>query len=185
MNIPLTEIIETKRCRLRIVSEEDIPYIWSATRYEGFNDGMTWDAPEKIEELEGPLKKNIESWKKGTNYSFTIEDKENADFLGRIAIRKGKDDIKWSIGFWIHPKYYRKGYAKEAAMEIVKFGFERLDADIIESCCATWNIASKKIFESVGMKFIKENKCGFKKKGKCVPEFDYEIKKEDWMKLNI
>ena len=100
------------------------------------------------------------------------------------SVRKTKEDGKWSIGFWIHPERHRKGYAKEAAIAIVKFGFEKLRAESIEACCATWNIASKKIFESLGMKFIKEIDCGFKKKGKCVPEFDYEITKEEWSELN-
>ncbi len=51
MIIPKTHIIETVRLLLRIASVDDIPFVYSATKFKGFNDGMLWDAPANPEEL--------------------------------------------------------------------------------------------------------------------------------------
>ncbi|MBU0705937.1 GNAT family N-acetyltransferase [Patescibacteria group bacterium] len=183
MKIPLSTVIETKRCRLRVVGRTDFPHVWSATRYKGFNDGMTWDPPSKMEELEEPYRRNIESWKKGTEYSFGIDNKETGEFIGRVGIKKEKPYATWSIGYWIHPDKQRNGYAKECAAAIVAFGFTKLNAKTITSAHAVWNHASKRVIESLGMKFVRENSEGFIKNGEAVAEYEYEINCKDWAAL--
>lgn len=184
MKIPLSITIETDRCRLRIVSKTDFPHIWSATRHKGFNDGMTWTPPSKMEELEEPYHKNIESWKNGSEYSLAIDDKKTGDFIGRVGIRKENPRGTWSIGYWIHPNKQRSGYAKECAAAIVAFGFTKLSAKKITSAHAVWNHASKRVIESLGMKFVRENPKGFAKNGKTVAELEYEIARENWKVLS-
>lgn len=185
MKIPLSTVIETGRCRLRVVSRADFPHVWSATRRKGFNDGMTWNPPSKIEELEGSYRRNIESWKKGTEYSFAIEDKTTNEFIGRVGIKREKGPATWSIGYWIHPDKQRSGYAKECAAAIVDFGFKKLSAKKITSAHAVWNHASKRVIESLGMKFVRENPKGFIKNGKAVAELEYEIDCESWKALIV
>jgi len=73
MKFPRTFEIQTRRCRLRAPSKEDIPFVFSATRFDGFNDGMLWDPPEKEEELEKPLEDGRKAWEDGQAYNFTIE----------------------------------------------------------------------------------------------------------------
>ena len=80
--------IETHRCRLRIAHENDLPLIFSATRTPGFNDGMLWEPPLRIDDLYEPHKKLLEAWNKGSAYSFSIEFKDTHEFVGRISIRK-------------------------------------------------------------------------------------------------
>jgi [ribosomal protein S5]-alanine N-acetyltransferase len=90
MKIPRTYRINTKRCILKCISEQDIPYVFSATRFEEFNDGMVWEPPQAIEELKEPLKKSLQAWDAGLAYTFTIECANTTAFLGRISIRKDK-----------------------------------------------------------------------------------------------
>ena len=42
--LPETTTIHTENYRLRIPDESDIDFVFSATRYAGFNDGMQWEA---------------------------------------------------------------------------------------------------------------------------------------------
>lgn len=184
MKIPLSTVIETERCLLRIVDRADFPHVWSATRHKGFNDGMTWDPPSKMEELEEPYQRNIKSWREGFEYSFAIDDKATGEFIGRVGIRKEKPRSTWSIGYWIHPDKQRKGYAKECAAAIVSFGFNNLNAKTITSAHAVWNHASKRVIESLGMRFVGENPKGFIKNGETVAEYEYEINRKDWNTLN-
>ena len=97
-------ILETDRCKLRQIKKEDIPFIFSATRYKGFNDGLLWDAPESEDELvEGYDERVIKTWNKGQSYAFTICLKEENKQLGSISIRKDFDRV-WTTGFWLHPQ---------------------------------------------------------------------------------
>jgi ribosomal-protein-alanine N-acetyltransferase len=132
MKIPRTYGINTKRCILRCVSEQDIPYVFSATRFEGFNDGMLWEPRQSIEELKEPFKRSLQAWDAGLAYKCT----NTTAFIGRISIRKDKVEGFWSIGFWTQPEYQRQGYMTEAAKAIIEFGFTVLGADRIEVCHA-------------------------------------------------
>ncbi len=184
MIIPLSEVINTNRCSLRIVSEADIPHIWSATRVEGFNKGMVWDPPRHIDELREPLERNLKAWQEGSAYNWTIEHNKTKKFIGPVEIRFEQSSKVWSIGFWTHPKHQGNGYATECVSSIISFGFVRLKAKAIRSAHAKWNITSTRVMEKLGMKLTGENPCGFRKKGECVEEFEYELTRDDWAAQN-
>ena len=184
-NISKSYVIETKRFKLRIPSLEDIPYVFSATRFEGFNDGMMWEAPENEKELSEPLRKNIKSWELGTSYSFTIENKHSTALLGRIVIIQTKEKNVWSLGFWTHPESQGQGIMTEAINGVLKFGFETLLAIRIEAFHAIWNKASEKVLKKNGMKFVRYVEKGFKKNGKWVDENLLAISKEEWGLLRL
>lgn len=92
MSLSPNIIIETDRCKLRITKKEDIAFIFSATRYKGFNDGMLWDAPKNEAELIETYKDGVtKAWHERQSYGFTICDKFNDEPLGRINIRKDSE----------------------------------------------------------------------------------------------
>ena len=173
-------ILETKKLKLRIPSQEDMPHIFSATRYEGFNDGMLWEAPKDMEELIEPFHRGIRAWEEGRGYNFTIEDKQENNFLGRISIRKTEQEDRWNVGFWTHPVHQNKGIMTEALSAVLKFGFEKLNAETIEACHAIWNEASEKVLKRNGMKFEQYLEKGFQKNGKWVEENLLAIHKNEW-----
>ena len=177
----MTLRFETERLVLRIPNESDIPHIFSAAKVPGFTDGMLWNPPKSSDELLETLEQNLKSWRAGTAYNFTIEDKSSGEFLGRISIRENKN--LHSIGFWTHPKHQRKGIMKEALAEILRFGFEDLGLERIEACHALWNIASKKVLQACGMKFVKYLQHSYKKNGKWVEENLMAITLKDWTEL--
>ncbi|KAA3634422.1 MAG: N-acetyltransferase [Bacteroidetes bacterium] len=181
--IPKSYQIETPRFRLRIPSEADIPFVFSASRYEGFNDGMLWEPPESIEELKAPLSRSISAWQKGEGFSFTVDDKKTNQPLGRISIRITKEPGRWNVGFWTHPESQGKGIMTECLKAVLAFGFEKLMAEKIEACHALWNVASEKVLKRNGMQFEKYLEKGFLKKGKWVPENLLVITRSEWEKI--
>lgn len=178
MLITPDEEILTNRCRLRYPHVSDIAHVWSASRTSGFNDGLAWDPPSDISELEEPLNHSWDAWIEGNAYSWTVESKENGAFIGRIVIRREVHDREWSIGFWIHPIKQGKGYASEVAKAIIEFGFTRLKADVITAAHATWNQASGAVLQHIGMTWVRTNPRGFRKQGNWVEEFEYEIRND-------
>lgn len=182
--IPTHEQILTKRCRLRYPDESDIPHIWSASRTPGFNNGMAWEPPSEISELNEPLQRNQDNWKSGHAYNWTVEGRDSREFIGRISIRREQNDSEWSIGYWIHPTQQNRGYATEAAEAIVLFGFSRLHATIITAAHVTWNHASGQVLQRIGMSRVRTNPKGFRKQGKWVEEYEYEIRADTSLVCN-
>lgn len=180
MNYPTTLRLETKRCWLRHVSLEDIPHIFSASRYKGFNDGMRWNPPASEDELIAPYENNVQAWQECSAYCFTIEHKPDQAFLGRIAIRSGNESDVWDLGFFTHPEQQKKGYMTEAVSALMKFGFEELGALKITACHAIWNKASESVLKKVGMRFIEYVPEGFQKNGTWVDENLLGITREEW-----
>jgi ribosomal-protein-alanine N-acetyltransferase len=177
--------IQTNRCLLRIVSKEDIPHVFSASRVKGFTDGMLWEPPERESELEEAFERSIKRWEMGTAYSFTIEDKLSKSFIGRISIRKeDTEENLWDIGFWTHPVHQNKGYMSEVLPPVIDFGFAQLNAENVQACHAKWNKASQAVLENAGMKFVRSNPEGFKKRGQWVEENILSISKSDWIEAH-
>lgn len=182
MSLPISFTIESNNLRLRGPSKEDIPHIFSATKVADFNDGMAWEAPKKITELDAPLKRSLESWKTGNGFAFTIEQKETGEFLGRISIRKTKIEKVWNIGFFTHPNHQGKGIMTEAVKNVLHFGFTHLKAIRIEAAYAIWNKGSEKVMHNNGMQFFKYIEKGLLKNGKWVPENAVAIDYKDWLR---
>ncbi len=177
--------IDTARCRLRCPTVADIPHVFSATRCAGFNDGMQWEPPDSIEELDQPLRENILAWDAGSMYCLTIADPVSDNLIGRIGIRKTNRIDVWNLGFWTHPEYQSRGYMTESIIAVMAFGFQELGAVQIEASYALWNKASQRVLEKVGMKSIAYIPHAFQKKGRWIEANKTRITKKEWLALNL
>lgn len=183
MSIPLDYTISTPRLLLKSVAEEDLPFVFDATRYEGFNDGMLWEPPASIEELRPNLQSSADDWVNEGDYSFSIWSVNlPAQFIGRISIRKTEMDKVYNIGYWTHPAHQGNGFMTEAVEAILAFGFNKLEAIEIVAEYATWNEASGRVLEKVGMNRIAYIEEGFKKKGVWISEYRMSITRSQWAK---
>jgi ribosomal-protein-alanine N-acetyltransferase len=166
---------------LRQPSEADVPHVFSATRFPGFNDGMLWEPPEHRDEILAVLPRTLKAWAEGRGFAFSIYAIEDDAFLGRISIRAIPDSLVWNVGFWTHPLQQGKGIMTQALALILEFGFQTLKAQRIEAEYATWNIASERVLQKNGFHFIKHIPQGFQKDGKWVAENAMALLLADWM----
>ena len=174
-SIPLSFELQAKRLRLRVAIPSDVDLVWSATRVEGFNEGLTWDAPDQKSELSAHTSEALKKWEMGESYEFVSQLLGSTETVGRTGIRLIHSPSEWSIGFWVHPDYWGQGYAAEAGKAVIDFGFANLRASKIMVAHAIWNKQSQRAIEKMGFSFSGENPCGFKKNGLPVPEYEYEI----------
>lgn len=178
--VPLDTELQTERCILKCVSEDDVECVWSASRVPGFTDGMLWDPAETKDEIVQNIYTTIENWKKGEDFGFSIYTKAEKKCIGRIGIRLREGEDHWNIGYWMHPDYQGKGLMTEAVVAVVNWGFFQLKAQRITSEHASWNEASGKVLQKAGFQYVGHLDCGFIKHGKEIPEECYEIKRGDW-----
>ena len=169
--LPLDFTIQTERLCLRIPTESDLPGVFSATRYPGFNDGMLWDPPATIEELREPFERGLKQWADGVAYHFSVD--AAAAFVARIALRPSDEAGILDIGYWTHPEHQGKGYMTEAVGVIVNLGFETMNARAIIAECADWNIGSRRILEKLGFHIVRTIPGGFVKPNRVCDEIWY------------
>jgi len=177
--ISIDKCLTGKRVVLRSRKIDDNAFVFEASQYPGFTDGMAWDAPMTIEEIMPRYYMALEDWIKGDAYSFVIQDNDSLERIGMISIRKKDEDGNWNIGYWTHPERQGKGYMTESVILILEYGFKILGAITIDAQYATWNIASERVLNKAGFIFVERIEEGLLKDGKWIPENRMLIGREE------
>lgn len=82
--------------------------------------------------------------------------KETNEFLGWCGLKKLEDGTV-DIGYRFLKRHWNKGYATESAKAIIEFGFKNYGLTEIIGNAAAENIGSIRVFEKLGMQFIKNH----------------------------
>lgn len=149
-------ILETPRLYLRQFTEADIPVI------QELNNN-----PEVVKYLHEPLLDTEEKAKEilinhilpqyklnlGRWATFV---KETNEFIGWCGLKYRPELEEIDLGYRFSPKYWGKGYATEAAQYALDYGLKTLKLKVITGRAHVENIASLKVLEKIGMKFLKD-----------------------------
>ena len=86
---------------------------------------------------------------------FAVELKETQQFIGFVGIAKVGFDSHFTpaveIGWRLASQHFGKGYATEAAREVLRFAFADLGLDEIVAFTVPANIPSRHVMEKIGM----------------------------------
>ncbi len=85
--------------------------------------------------------------------------KDSDEFIGVAGlIHRELDETKNEIevGYWLFPKYWKKGYATELAAACLKWGFENLTIEKIAGMTYPENRGSQNVLKKLGMNFTSE-----------------------------
>lgn len=141
--------LETKRLELLELAQDDFEAIHQMNQFPEVARYNTIGIPKNISEtstrLEQVLRdKNALSW--------SIRSIENHEFIGQIGMNLSATRYKkGEVYFSLHPKFWSKGLASEAAAAVLKFGFETLNLHRVEAGVAIENTQSIALLERLGM----------------------------------
>jgi ribosomal-protein-alanine N-acetyltransferase len=79
-----------------------------------------------------------------------LTDKHDGRFIGYCGL--GVYDNRIELNYGLTKERWGKGYATEAAIACLRYGFEELDFDRISAVARVENIASQRVAERIGMK---------------------------------
>jgi [ribosomal protein S5]-alanine N-acetyltransferase len=117
--------------------------------------------------------------------------KTNNKLIGNIYFQQQepKEFLTWEIGYVFNPKYQGNGYATESCKEILKYGFNQLNAHRIIAMCNPENLASWKLLERLNMPregHLRKN-VFFKYNEQRNPiwndTYEYAVLKEAWLAM--
>ena len=155
------ETIFTDRLILRPWSLDDSSDLYEYAQNELVGPNAGWK-PHKSEEES----KEIINMFITNNDSYAIVLKEENKVIGGIGLHNRKPDVSLEdleqreIGYVLNPKYWGNAYVPEAVKALVKYGFEKMNLDLIWCGHYDFNSKSKRVNEKCGFKYkftIKEN----------------------------
>ena len=171
-------MIETPRLLLRNYTLDDFPAL-----YEIMSDPETmqhYPAPFDEEKTRNWITWNLDNYEKYGFGLWAVVLKETGEFIGDcgITLQNIDGEILPEIGYHIHKKYWRRGFAKEAARAVRDWGFRNTQYDIFYSYMKYTNIGSWSTALANGMKKVKEYP-----DPKNTISYAYAITREEWEKL--
>jgi RimJ/RimL family protein N-acetyltransferase len=117
-------------------------------------------------------------------FQLAITLRDSGRLVGNCGIRcKPESDWEADIGFELAPEYWGRGYATEAALTMVDFGFRELGLHRISSWCIADNAASARALERVGLRLegrLRENEYF---KGRWWDTLLYGLLESEWRAL--
>ena len=150
-----SKTLETKRLLLHKTEEKDLKILWQILLNKDISKYyLTSKINNSWEEEEKWQYKKLERASNNDVFSWTIELKDTHDVIGQISVQEStssRKDIR-DIGWFIDTQYQRKGYAYEAALEVLKYMFLEVEIKEINTSSAIVNDASWKLMEKLGFK---------------------------------
>lgn len=169
--------LETERLILRGILETDVDGIFELDS-DPIVHKYLGEAPIKTKQKAAEIIQFILQQYKNLGIGrFAAIEKSSGDFIGWSGLKlntgekealNGKTEF-YDIGYRFIPRYWGKGYATESSLKIMEFGFNKLNINTICGAAEIENIASNKILEKIGLKFINK--------------FDFEGTEANWYEL--
>lgn len=144
--------LRTERLRLRDFTSGDFDAVHAYASDPRVTDNLCW-GPNTPEQTRAFLDKAARETRAvpRTGFSLGIEETAVPCIIGGIHIHPhGREAGTRELGYCLHPDFWGRGLASEAASAIVAFGFETLQARRLVAEVFASNAASTHILEKLG-----------------------------------
>ena len=110
---------------------------------------------------------------------------ETEAMIGEVNLMfRSREHARGEVGFVLDPAFHGRGFATEAAREMLRLGFDGLDLHRIIGRCDGRNSSSARVLERLGMRreaHLVENEFV---KGEWTDELEYAMLKREWRALS-
>ena len=146
--------LRAKRITLRPMHSIDAEDMYDYAKREEVTKYLLWSPHPSVSYTRDYLRYIEGRYALGDFYDWAIIDLESSRMIGTCGFTKiHTDHDAGEIGYVLHPDFWGKGYAVEAARCVMDFGFETLGLHRIEARFMKGNAASLRVMEKLGMTF--------------------------------
>jgi ribosomal-protein-alanine N-acetyltransferase len=149
--------IETIRLLCRRFTPDDLHSL-AVIRADADVMKYTTGRPESVQEVQAWLNKWMAHWRDHGFGRWALIDKATGTLAGWCGLLYLEDTTDVEIGYGLAKDYWGKGLATEAAAATMKYGFEQLSLPRIVAVAWPENMASHRVLEKLGMKYVKTGK---------------------------
>lgn len=144
--------LETERLTLRAFTLEDASDFERLIAPKEVTDG-TLSFPHPVPEGWGieRINRMFERFVSGEHIEFAICTRDNSELIGAIGLDITAKHKRGSLGYWLGVEFWGKGYATQAAIAVLNYGFGTLELHRIEAGHYPRNPASGRVLEKIGM----------------------------------
>jgi len=179
--------LETERLILRPFIENDFAQVHAyASKLENVSY-MLW-GPNDEDDTRNFIAETIQKAEANPrkHYDFAIILKESEQAIGGCGIYLNDEMNQGMLGWILNMNHWKRGYGKEVAAALLKFGFEELKLHRIWATCHIDNYGSYRVMEYNGMRreahFVKARFGRVCDKKQWYDEYHYGILREEYLK---
>jgi RimJ/RimL family protein N-acetyltransferase len=180
--------LETERLWLRRFTESDADNLVELDGDPGVMHFITGGrtTPREVIERED-LPAFIAYDRRGNDYGYgfwAIAEKPSGAFLGWFHLRppKGGPPDEPELGYRLKRSAWGKGYATEGSRALIRAAFEELGARRVFATTMTVNVASRRVMEKAGLRFVRTffQEWPDKIPGDQLGDVEYALTREEW-----
>lgn len=154
------DYLETNRLIIKSTKKEDTDFCLDMWLDDEMGKYLSDPPRDKAGKTYSRWKENVESY--NGCYYFVAVSKETGNYIGTCSTVPSEDKAHWDLGYSVHKKYWRQGYATEMIRALINFGYinggRKITADV-----AKLNEGSNAVLRKLGFYIEKEGtfkKCG-------------------------
>jgi|SRR5690625_1096141 len=145
--------LETERLLLRPYDIGDAPYAQKLAGDKELAETTFLPHPYTLEAAKDWIRSHSKLMESGEAFPFAVVLKIGEKLIGTMTLRVDKLHNKGELAYWIGKDYWNKGYATEAAKEVIDFGFNDQNLNRIWAPVMSKNKASVKVMQKVGLEY--------------------------------
>jgi RimJ/RimL family protein N-acetyltransferase len=144
--------VDTERLRLRAATLDDLD-AWHEISHDA---ERAWygEAQSTLEDSRASLEKRIAHQERHGFSLWAVELKATGELIGVAGLVHLQDGPEIEVGYRFLRRFWRQGYATEAARAAVAFGFDEIGLERIVAVTLPDNHASRRVLEKCGLTFV-------------------------------
>jgi RimJ/RimL family protein N-acetyltransferase len=147
--------IATERLRLRLLTMDDVDDVWAYQRLPEVARHMLWAARDREESRASVERMTAENElaKDGDYLTLAVTVAGDNTVIGHVELSLlSVEHQQGEIGYIFHPDHQGKGYATEAAREMLRLGFDEMGMHRVIGRCSARNTPSARVMARLGMR---------------------------------
>ena len=147
--------IETERLCLRAFTPDDLDELFTVFGDAEVMRYISGGKPRSREDTKKGLLSSLAGWQRRGFGLWAVVVKESKKMIGYCGLIFLDDTPEIEVAYGLARAYWGKGYATEAALASLRFGFDELKLKRIVAVVNPENIPSQRVLEKLGMTYMK------------------------------
>jgi len=146
--------IQTTHLNLRPLESSDAGVLQRIYQSEGVLRYFPNPVPPPLEKVQRFIARQQEQWEKYGYGDWGVLPYGEGEIIGWAGLQFVPELNETEVGFLLDRPFWGKGYATEAALASLRYGFEHFSLDHIIALVHPDNLASRRVIEKCGMTYM-------------------------------